>query len=561
MTQLRLVSILSALVLIVAACDRAQLHPETAIVALPARQIAVSEGVRLTFAGDLAALHVPEQFAPVADDEAAVLAVRERRASAALVLRSPTAQLDGLQVTTIAQQPVAAFVPFTFPMEELTARGFRELATGRRTEWRALGGPALSATVSIHDPQAVRAALGEPAIGPSVTDVRAALAGSRGAVVFSPGPDAGAIVKSLRVDGLRPDEAGYPFQAEWLLASQPEGDAMQPLAHALAERVQQRQGAVVTLAAVGDIMLGRSIAGTVAARGANYPFAAAAPLLAGADLRFANLELPLTERGRPAPKDYVFRASPDSAIALKDAGFGVITLANNHMLDYGAEGLLDTVAALDRVGVMHIGAGRDSATAHSPTVATVNGLRVAFLGYINTPNDSRSGWVAESMAAGPSSPGVAWGLAESVRRDVAAARQQSDLVIVAMHSGYEYTTAPNDVQRAIAYAAIDAGAALVIGAHPHVLQGIEFYKNAPIVYSLGDFVFDLDEDDYRQPGLPSVLTGVLRVRLGADGVRGLSFQPAILDQRENRPVPVSGAAAVPVFDRLYGLTNALSAGP
>jgi poly-gamma-glutamate synthesis protein (capsule biosynthesis protein) len=91
-----------------------------------------------------------------------------------------------------------------------------------------------------------------------------------------------------------------------------------------------------------------------------------------------------------------------------------------------------------------------------------------------------------------------------------------------------------------------------------VLQGIELYKNVPIVYSLGNFVFDLDDDDRRQPGLPSVLSALLRVRLGREGVRSLELLPLLIDQRDGRPVPVSGAAAAPVFERVYALTDALN---
>jgi poly-gamma-glutamate synthesis protein (capsule biosynthesis protein) len=179
------------------------------------------------------------------------------------------------------------------------------------------------------------------------------------------------------------------------------------------------------------------------------------------------------------------------------------------------------------------------------------------LGYVNTPNDGVSGWVAESMRAGSATPGVAWGTVEAIRRDVAAAKTQADLVIVALHAGWEYAGPPGALQRELAHAAVDAGAALVLGAHPHVLQGIELYKNAPIVYSLGNFVFDADADDRRQPGMPTLLSGVLRVRLGPEGVRGLELRPVLIEPREGRPFPVSGAAARPVYDRLYSLTDAL----
>jgi poly-gamma-glutamate synthesis protein (capsule biosynthesis protein) len=164
------------------------------------------------------------------------------------------------------------------------------------------------------------------------------------------------------------------------------------------------------------------------------------------------------------------------------------------------------------------------------------------------------------MRAGAAVPGVAWGTPDVVRRDVTAAKARADLVIVALHAGWEYTGPPSSVQRQLAYAAIDAGAALVLGAHPHVLQGIEFYKGAPIVYSLGNFVFDLDDDDRRQPGMPSLLTCVLRVRLGPEGVRSLEVRPAVIDQTDGHPVPVSGTAARPVYERLYLLTDALAAG-
>jgi poly-gamma-glutamate synthesis protein (capsule biosynthesis protein) len=305
-------------------------------------------------------------------------------------------------------------------------------------------------------------------------------------------------------------------------------------------------------------MLDRAVGAAIARRGAGHPFEAVRPLLAGSDIRFANLELPLTERGQRARKDYTFRAPPAAAEGLTAAGFNLLTLANNHMLDYGAEGLLDTLATLDRIGIARVGAGRNVEEAHAPALLAVNGLRLAVLGYVNTPNDGVSGWVAESMRAGPAAPGVAWGTVDAVRRDVAAAKANADLVIVALHAGWEYTGPPGAVQRELAHAAIDAGAALVLGAHPHVLQGIEFYRGAPIVYSLGNFVFDIDDDDRRQPGLPSLLTCVLRVRLGPEGVRSLEVRPATIDQADGRPLPVEGAAARPVYDRLYSLTDALA---
>lgn len=533
--------------------------PHVSIEDLPvAGSLAATAATLALFGPDLTTLGPDLHLRVVPDDATAVAAVRAGEATAALVVRAPDLSLDGLSVIDVADRPLALFVSFTHPVEGVTAQEGRDLATGRIRDWREIGGPALPVQVAVRDAGIVHAVLGAPATGAVVDDIAAALAERRGRLVLAAGTYAGASVKPLRVDGLLPSESGYPLRGRWVVAGRPEDARAVVLGRGLSQRAATRDPEVV-LAAAGDIMLDRAVGSAIARKGASYPFEMAEPLLAGADLRFANLELPLTERGRPARKDYVFRAPPSVSAGLAGSGFTVLNLANNHILDYGVEGLLDTIATLDRAGVAHLGAGRTAEEAHAPALITVNGLRIAFLGYVNTPNDGRTGWVAESMRAGPTTPGVAWGTPEAVRRDVSAARAGADLVIVAMHAGNEYTATPNAVQRALAYAAVDAGAALVLGAHPHVLQGIEFYKGAPIVYSLGNFVFDLDDDDRRQPGLPSVLSGVLRVRLGREGVRALELRPAVIDQRDGRPLPVSGAAARPVYERVYSLTDALAA--
>ncbi len=535
-------------------------EPHLSIEDLPvAGSVTATEAALAVFGADLAAVAPDVRVRAVPDDAAALAAMRSGDSAAALINRAPALPLEGLAVTDVGTRPLGAFVAFTFPIEEITAQQFRDLAAGRVRDWREVGGPVWPVQVALQDAGATAAALGAPVAGTPADDIGAALAERRGRVVFAAGTYVGPMVKPLRVDGLLPSDDGYPIRIHWVVVGQPDNARAPAIGRALAKREAARSDPEVTLAAAGDIMLGREVGKAIARHGARYPFEAAAPLLSGADIRFANLELPLTERGRPATKDYVFRAPPSVSEALTGAGFTVLNLANNHVLDYGIEGLLDTVTTLDRAGIAHAGAGRTAAEAHAPVVFNVNGLRVALLGYVNTPNDGRSGWVAENMRAGPNSPGVAWGTPEAVRRDVAEARAGADLVIVSIHAGSEYTAAPNAVQRTLAYAAVDAGAALVLGAHPHVLQGIEIYKRVPIVYSLGNFVFDLDDDDRRQPGLPSVLSVVLRVRLGRDGVRALELRPAIIDQRDGRPLPVSGAAARPVYERIYSLTDALAA--
>lgn len=492
-----------------------------------------------------------------ADPAATAVAVRQGRARFALTASGEAA---GLAAQPFDAVPLALVVPLTFPVEELSAAQARDIAAGRLRDWKQAGGPAAPITLSLSrpddDPGMVRRALGDDA-APRVEDVSARPGSAPLWLERWTGPTLGR--KALRVDGRLPGDGGYPLVDRRVLAGrEADGRVIEAMSSALRAELERRRPPEITLDAVGDIMLGRGVGALIGERGAAYPFAAVRPLLAAADLRFGNLELPLTERGVAADKDYVFRAPPGAVAALSAAGFTVLSLANNHALDYGPDGMLDTIAALDRAGIAHAGAGHTPEEAHRPALLAVKGVRLALLAYVNVPDDSITGFQARGTAAAAGRPGVAWGTAEAVRRDVAAAKGQADVVIVSLHSGFEYTASPNAVQRELAHAAVEAGAALVLGGHPHVLQGVEFYRGAPIIYSLGNFVFDLDDADRRQPGLPSVLTVIFRVTITPRGVTGVRFIPAIIDAREGRPLPVSGVEARPVLQRLYRLTEALA---
>lgn len=320
-------------------------------------------------------------------------------------------------------------------------------------------------------------------------------------------------------------------------------------------------GGSFTLIAGGDVMLGRTIGDGIAREGNGYPFAFVAEHLRAANVAFMNLELPLTERGEPAQKNFVFRAPPASAGSLTDAGIDIVSTANNHVVDYGVVGLQDTWAALDAAGVARFGTGENVTSARAPRILDVNGIKVAFLGYANTPVEG-TGWNLADYQATADTPGFAWLTPEAVAEDVAAAKTQADVVVVSMHTGFEYTDPPNELQRAAAHAAIDAGADLVLGHHPHVLQGIETYLPAGqagngglIIYSLGNFVFDFDYLDYSFAGLPSALTAMLQVTLTKDGVAGCSVVPVRIAEEDGRPRVVEGADAEPVLQRLRGLSD------
>lgn len=239
----------------------------------------------------------------------------------------------------------------------------------------------------------------------------------------------------------------------------------------------------IRVMAVGDIMLGGTAAPELAVLGYDYPFALVGDVLRRGDIVFGNLEGPLTLRGQPArDKRYIFRSPPARVVpALKAAGFNVLSLANNHMLDYGVEGLEDSMSALTAAGIHFAGAGMNAAQARAPALIEVHGRRFAILAYSLT--------LPEEFYAAPTRPGTAFGHEAHVRSDVARARQAADAVIVSFHWGQEGTTALREYQQRIGRAAIDAGAQIVVGHHPHILQGVECYSGGVILHSLGNFVF------------------------------------------------------------------------
>lgn len=240
--------------------------------------------------------------------------------------------------------------------------------------------------------------------------------------------------------------------------------------------------AEVIIQAAGDVMLGGRWEQQVARDAYAYPFERIAGELQKGDITLVNLEAPLTRRGSEyRDKKYRFRVNPLAAAALKKSGITAVTLANNHSMDFGAEGLQDTLLYLDRAGVTHVGAGNDLIAARKAVVSDIRGTKVALLGYsLTLPSEF---WAAVKRA------GTAPLLEKQVKQDIATARKLASIVIVAVHWGEEGKTELRAYQPRLARMIIDAGADAVIGHHPHVLQGVERYKHGIIFYSLGNFVF------------------------------------------------------------------------
>ncbi len=240
----------------------------------------------------------------------------------------------------------------------------------------------------------------------------------------------------------------------------------------------------VTLLFGGDVMLSRGIGDVM--RKQNdfvYPFRAIAELVRTADISVVNLEGPISSRGKNIGSIYSFRADTRSVEGLVFAGIDVVTLANNHAGDYGADALLDTFAIVRSKGIGVVGAGENMRAARQPHVREVYGTQIAFLGY--TP--IAPSWLTRLNSA----PAVVPFDEELIKEDITAAHTAgADMVAVLLHWGNEYETTHMPSQQKIARSLVDAGASFVIGHHPHVVQGVERYKSGIIAYSLGNFVFD-----------------------------------------------------------------------
>lgn len=283
--------------------------------------------------------------------------------------------------------------------------------------------------------------------------------------------------------------------------------AASPMAHA--------SSGDASLIFVGDIMVAET-PGELIARGED-PFQTFAALLSSHDVRIGNLECVVATTGTAEEKPYTFRADPRTLPVLK-RHFDAVSLANNHSGDFGKAAFAEQLALMDTAGLPYFGGGRDATAAHAPWIVERNGVRIALLGYVE--------FKPRSFEADASRPGVAWsGEDDDVIEDIIAARRvhRADIVIPFMHWGWEDEPDPSPRLRAFARRMIDAGADMVVGGHPHVTQGAEYYRGKPIIYSLGNFLFNGFDT-------PATTTGwVLSARVDRTGVVDWRTHVARLD--------------------------------
>lgn len=240
----------------------------------------------------------------------------------------------------------------------------------------------------------------------------------------------------------------------------------------------------------GDVMLDWGIKDVYKREGADYPLRKITGFLKAFDYSFCNLECPVSSNGTPhIDKKYIFLAEPGSLDILRLGNIRGVTLANNHSSDFGETALLNTMTVLNEKGIHYTGAGIDAESAHLPVLLKINGISMAIFGYTNLG-------YPETYAQ-KSSPGIARAQLDLIRRDILKFRGFNDVIIISMHWGDEYSHFPSGDQVELAHAIIDSGADAIIGHHSHIYQGIEIYKEKPVIYSLGNFLFGSINEDIK----------------------------------------------------------------
>ena len=304
----------------------------------------------------------------------------------------------------------------------------------------------------------------------------------------------------------------------------------------------------LTIIAGGDVMLGSWVESPIREKGYHYPFVHLDSILTDADVMFVNLEAPFGQGDSAFNKTYTFRVPPDLVGVLTAGRINTVSLANNHILDYGAGALQETMEVLSRHQITFSGAGMNLGQARKPAYLTSRGRKIAVVSYSLTfPEEF---WATDS-AAGTCFPSHTF-----LYRDLKALRQECDLLIVSFHWGAELMETPKEYQVDLAHRAIRAGADLILGHHPHVIQGLEIYQGKLIAYSLGNYIFG----SYSESVKYSML---LKMEMGKEGIERFRVIPLNVYNRvvDFQPRPLQGEEQDLFFKKLTELSLELNRQP
>lgn len=254
----------------------------------------------------------------------------------------------------------------------------------------------------------------------------------------------------------------------------------------ITEEVEMEEPKNLQISLVGDLLMDGSVRGQIDKNGRDYPWEMVKEYFQNDDITIGNLETSITNRdSKWADKLFNFRSDPKNLKHMKDAGIDILTLANNHILDYGYDGLLDTIKHIDNAEIKRVGAGKNKEDAMKVAIMEKKGLKIGVLSASRIVPDVK--WYATNQR--PGLVGAYDVHIEELLREVENAKKDVDLLILSIHWGVEKNPEAKEEDVKLAKRLIDGGVDIIMGHHPHVLQAIEIYKGKPIFYSLGNFVF------------------------------------------------------------------------
>ncbi|EJR59939.1 hypothetical protein IIO_03298 [Bacillus cereus VD115] len=280
----------------------------------------------------------------------------------------------------------------------------------------------------------------------------------------------------------------------------------------------------ITITFSGDTMFDWQLRPIIEKNGADYPFQHVKEEITKADISFVNLESAFTTKETKAPGQlFWIKSDPSTLQAIKNTGYDIVNIGNNHTLDYEQKGLLDTISHVENLKLPYIGAGKNAKDAYTAREMTVKGKKFKFLSFVRFMPDFT--WVADD-----NTPGVANGYdLNLVTKTIKEQKKDADYLIVYMHWGVEKSNRPVDYQKQYVNKMVTAGADAIVGSHPHWLQGFEYYNKVPIAYSLGNFLFPSYVNG------KSAETGVLTLTFKGKDVQ-MSFNPYIIRNNQISPV-------------------------
>ncbi|MGH3506417.1 MAG: CapA family protein [Nocardioidaceae bacterium] len=395
----------------------------------------------------------------------------------------------------------------------LTERQARLLASGDVSSWRVLGQSGRQIVVR-RGPSAVDVATSRP-------DVLAVV----------PASSVRPTVQVATVDGIDP--------------------MRQPARYPITTPAGQNRPEITTVVVAGDIMLGRRVA-SEAPGGAGATLLPLSDRLAAADMTIGNLESTLSDDGFPRQGDDSFAADPSVLRALDRAGFDLLSMANNHTGDYGDRALRQTLRRIEASPIHHVGAGQDAAGAWRPIVLESDGIRFGFVAFNaigETPRATRARPGAAEIRMQPRTGPLNRADLDRMRRTVSRLAERVDVVMVLPHWGDQYTNIPHPDQRRVGAALVRSGADVVVGGHPHWVQGVQVERGGLIAHSLGNFVFDMDFS------VPTREGALMELVFWGDVLRQARFTPYVIGA-DFAPRLVRGPRADRILDRIWETSDA-----